>query len=377
MITNLLYIKNDYLESFEATVVNIDDQSLTLDATAFYPTGGHQACDQGRIEIDSKNYVIIDKVQKDDDTGVVHHYFSASKGVIRPGDKVKCQIDWHRRYRHMQLHNAQHIFSHCALNRFSVETRRGDFSPEVGLVVMDKPLTWEQCVLLENDVNIIIKNDESISRLIGNDGTINLLIGNLDNVPCGGTHVKSTSEIGLFIITNIQGCNIYFEVGKTAERMAIRLSNVAVESSNILGLDKPESLVNAIKDLSIERDALKQRLVDTESLVTRSLVSEAIKNGLRIGSGAFIVKLDVSHLKTKVAKTLLEEICKKDMVIICLASARSLMIFSLADNINANAILQTVCKKWNIRGGGGPKYAQGGPVPEEISDPLGEIVGLM
>lgn len=375
MSTVLLYQQDDYMRLFEATVVGVDEGSgsVILDATAFYPTGGHQRCDQGRIEKGRNDYWIVTDVQKDD-AGVVRHACLAARGHIQVGDRVRGSIHWSRRYRHMQLHTAQHIFSRFALDRFGVATGRADFAPEGGLAVMENPITWEQMLLLEDDVNRVIAEGRAVSRSIDDNGTTSITVDRLDENHCGGTHVRSTAEIGLFKITSVHNRNLNYEVGERARQIAIRVANHALEAAALFETHETKTLADRVRSLMAERNEAHKALEEQAEKTTQKQVQIAQQTAVPLNGAATIFRLELSHLSTKAVKEMVKKKLIADgQVWVCLADRRNLLIASRSDAVRADELLREFVGPWGMQGGGNPGFAQGGPVPDSVADPLDQV----
>ncbi len=379
MATTLLYHQDDYLTNFEAKVLSVDKetQSIILDATAFYPTGGHQRCDQGQIKKGRRNYLVITDVKKDD-SGVVYHRYLATKGAIDAGDTIAGTIHWERRLRHMQLHTSQHIFTRFAQDRFGICTGRADFGPDGGLAVMEKPLTWEEILLLEDDVNRVIAAGRRISRSIDSEGVITITVDQVDDSFCGGTHVRSTSEIGLFKVTSVQSKNIYYEVGDRARQVAIRMANDAMEAAAVLNVSDTRGLSGQTSMLLAEKEAADSRLHEWKENTTREQITKANQTAISLNDKTTAFTLDLSHMNTKAVKNLVKaDLLNEQQVWVCLAERRNLIISSASADVNARNVLQKLIDEWGMSGGGNPGLAQGGPVPDQIRDPLGSVTSLL
>src|SRR3989338_4755355 len=100
-----LYMDNSYLKEFSATVTEINGNVIMLDKTAFYPAGGGQPNDLGKI-IKGEN--IFDVVNVTKDSGKILHHLASANG-LSVGDTVNCVIDWDRRHKLMRMHTAAHI----------------------------------------------------------------------------------------------------------------------------------------------------------------------------------------------------------------------------------------------------------------------------
>lgn len=375
MSTIRLYHHDDYLKSFEAAVVAIDPRRgrLVLDRTAFYPTGGHQECDQGKISCGRSRHVVVTAVDCDSD-GQVTHRFAAARGELAPGDQVRGAIDWPRRYHHMRLHTAQHIFSHWAGERLGLVTGRAAFSPTGGKVVMSRPLTWEEIFLLEADVNRVVVEGREVSRAIDDEGVVTISIDNLTSSPCGGTHVRSTAEIDLFKITRVDGKNLHYQVGERARRFAVRLANASLRATAELACDDPARLADTAREAVAEAARSAEEADRWRRRLTEAQIEAARRNAMRLDETTRLLTVDLSHLPSKQVQNLLkQDLTGAGDVWICMADRRSLLIASASDAIDAGAVLEHLRRLWSLEGAGGPGLAQGGPVPEEITEPLGAV----
>ena len=116
MNTLELYRDNAYLRSCEATVIAADERGIRLDRTVFYPLGGGQAGDAGTLTLNDGHVVKIADTRRDRDSGGLLHIPEEGAPALQVGDKVKAELDWERRYRHMRFHTATHLL--CAVVPF-------------------------------------------------------------------------------------------------------------------------------------------------------------------------------------------------------------------------------------------------------------------
>jgi len=109
-MTERLYYHDSFLYDFEAEVseiANAPRPALFLDRTAFYPTSGGQVFDTGVISSGNERVSVTEVADADD--GRVVHYLEAPPKDIKPGTKIRGQIDTARRRDHMQQHTGQHV----------------------------------------------------------------------------------------------------------------------------------------------------------------------------------------------------------------------------------------------------------------------------
>lgn len=191
MPTRKLYWEDPYLKEFEATVVGIDGNYIILDMTAFYPQGGGQVGDTGRID----STAVRNTIKKDD---TVYHEVE-DPSIFKVGMKVKGYIDWERRYRIMKHHSASHIVEYFILKNFP------DVKPySSGLVdekkdrqdyITDIPFRDEDLRVIEEEVNKFISENHEIITWTDENG-IRHWVCEFIEMKCSGTHVKRTGEIG-------------------------------------------------------------------------------------------------------------------------------------------------------------------------------------
>ena len=220
-MTDLLFHKDSYLQSTNATVIKIvEDNGIVLDRTVFYPGGGGQPHDLGVISIGNKN-VAVTKVQNV--KGEVIHWVEDNHGITT-GQSVTAEIDWDRRYTLMRTHTALHILCGVVWRDYKAQVTGGDMQP--GTARMDfefENMTAEFAEKIEDTINREVNDNRTIevnflTREQANQvpdlirTKINLLpeaiseirtidISGLDLQADGGTHVKNTSEVGYIKVT--------------------------------------------------------------------------------------------------------------------------------------------------------------------------------
>ncbi|MBS3781602.1 MAG: alanyl-tRNA editing protein [Candidatus Thermoplasmatota archaeon] len=236
-MTELLYmedIESNYLREFEAVVKRSGDDFVVLDKSLFYPEGGGQPSDIGEIRWKNKSSEVV-KVEKKGD--VLHRL---KDEVPEEGTKVKGEIDWKRRYEHMKLHTAQHLFSAAVYDNYQASTvgnqiytdySRVDFEPldlsdeefeEIELVVDEKIKEGRPVRIYEEKRSALEKKIEgdrvNLDLLPKSIDVLRVVdIDSYDICPCAGTHVRNTEEIGGVRLTEVEnkGKNkqrIYYEL---------------------------------------------------------------------------------------------------------------------------------------------------------------------
>jgi misacylated tRNA(Ala) deacylase len=234
--TDLLYLRDAYLREFDATVIAMDtDGRIALDRTAFYPTGGGQPHDTGGI---AEPAALVHEVRKEGD--LVWHTVECIIPV--EGQSVHCEIDWERRHALMRTHTALHVLCGVIWNRWGKAVTGGNMEPlearmdfefdplpdgfgaEVEALVndelaADRPIevsflpraeALADADLIRTKVNLIPESVQEI-RVVD-------IVG-LDKQADGGTHVRSTGEVGRVVVTKTES------KGKGNKRIRLRVED--------------------------------------------------------------------------------------------------------------------------------------------------------
>jgi misacylated tRNA(Ala) deacylase len=225
-MTKLLYLSSSdaaYEREFEATVVSVPPGGLVLDQTLFYPVGGGQPADRGVVRrADGSEWPIADVAKSGE--SVLHRFGRMRSSAARPqvGDRLTGWIDWDRRYLHMRSHTAQHLLSARLFEMTGHRTRKAVLGGGSARLELDG--AWPSALdraTVENDVKgwvdramwvhvRFISRAEFDAHPPARSGAIALPphvdpvrlieITDADRGPCGGTHLRNTSEIGGFAL---------------------------------------------------------------------------------------------------------------------------------------------------------------------------------
>jgi len=233
-VTEELFREDSYLQECDATVVAIDDGALILDRTVFYSLGGGQPGDTGTVTWDGGQATIVDT--RYGEGGTIRHILEEGAPMPSVGDSVHAVLDWDRRYRHMRMHTAMHLLGSVLQygvtgGNISAEKSRLDFDmadsvdkDAVGaalakLVSENHAVSCRWITEDELDAQPELVRTMSVQPPRGK-GSIRLLeIEGIDLQPCGGTHLKSTSEVGAVRIGKVEN------KGKHNRRVNIHLDD--------------------------------------------------------------------------------------------------------------------------------------------------------
>jgi misacylated tRNA(Ala) deacylase len=222
MATECLFRDDAYLKDCTATVVGVSEHGVVLDRTVFYATSGGQPGDRGAFMSGSIELPVTTASYTDAVKSEIAHALAESGAVLTPGDTVTAMIDWDLRYRRMRMHTAMHLLS--AVLPYPVtggsvgdaESRLDFDIPESGLdkdainarlaemIAADAAVTsrWISDEELADNPGLV--KTMSVKPPMGT-GRVRLIeIAGFDLQPCGGTHVRRTSEIGAVRVTQIE-----------------------------------------------------------------------------------------------------------------------------------------------------------------------------
>jgi alanyl-tRNA synthetase len=220
--TRLLYYEDAYVKEFDARVIKIlkmekGETGIVLDETSFYPGGGGQPSDTGLIENDGVRARVF-RLKRHGE--IIIHFVDEVFGEIREGDNVRGVIDWNRRYRLMRIHTSAHLMSQAirqALGKPVEIVSSGMNLEKARLDFTHKGSTRELFTQIESRANSVVKENRAVKiRLMPRkeaEEYVKKFHESLKTLPpqvsevriveiedwhacaCGGTHVKSTSEI--------------------------------------------------------------------------------------------------------------------------------------------------------------------------------------
>ncbi|HET8922282.1 MAG TPA: hypothetical protein VFN26_04715 [Candidatus Acidoferrum sp.] len=384
MTTRRLYYDDAFQKEFTARVmycevlppdvnsgITTPVWSLILDRTAFYPTSGGQPNDLGKVG----DANVLDVRDEGDD--IIH--------VVdgRPGDPdVNCCVNWPRRFEHMQQHSGQHLLSAMFQERFGLPTVSFHLGSEICTIDLRGPEPSEEILEgAERAANQVIFEDRPVSvrygtahqlsqlgvrKEVDRDGILRAIeIESADLQPCGGTHVKSTGQIGMVLVRRCakvrQDWRVEFVCGGRAERIARRDFHLLRQTAEKLSC-APEELVAAASRALTERDAnfkngrtLLERLAAAEAALALQTTPLG-PNGLRVVSAIFD-SLPVEYLgffATELAKS------EKTIALLTAMDGGDLLFAQHPSaGKDMNALLKQVLKKVEGKGGGTRDFVRG------------------
>lgn len=379
--TSRLYYHDSYTSAFQARVVDRspDGQRIYLDNTCFYPASGGQPHDTGFLA----EAAVTDVVDEGDR---IAHLLSAPVST----ETVQAQIDWSRRYDHMQQHTGQHLLSAVFMEIYKIPTLSFHMGSEVSTIELStKELNDPQIDAVESRANELVREARAV-RILFEDaaeaqdlrkqssrtGTLRIIeIENLDRSACGGTHVRSTAELGPIQIRKgekIRGnVRIEFVCGIRALRRAkmdFRILSQLARESGTTPEKLPEHWV-LLKQRVSESEKEQAKLI--EQVGERDGISLYI-NTLPLDDGLRHAVLRVPTIDAQVRATASAFAAHSKAAILVLAENPPAMLLACSPDsgLHAGNMLKEALGKTGGRGGGSATLAQGSLPTSEALEAL-------
>lgn len=367
------YYESAYLREWNASIAEVlereDGLYVRLNETAFYPEGGGQPGDTGRIG----SARVSDTISVDGD---VLHKVDASPG--QPGDEVLCALDWQRRFNHMQQHTGQHLLSATCLDLLQAPTLSFHLGEEYSTIDVDLA-AWsdEELDAVEREVNARIVRVLPISSYVVSpeqaaalplvkapsvEGEVRIVeIQGIEYNACGGTHVGSTGELGLLKLLRAEKqkgrLRLTFKAGFRALHEFSAQTKVLAALSAKLSTPKEELAERLDKwteedrRKQAERNALRQQL---DEYIARELLDEADRTGGAVarlfGDGTL---KDLQSLASSLAPR-----TPRPVLLGSLSELKLVIAHGGQPDFACGTLLREVLPKFGGRGGGGDRSAQ-------------------
>lgn len=380
--TERLYYQDSHLIEFDARVIDRTERvsgwtAVTLDRTAFYPTGGGQPSDTGTL-----NGLRVVECIDDEEDGVLHVIQGRAPDV---GTLVKGRVDWLRRLDHMQQHTGQHILSQSFVKLFKAPTRSFRVLEESCEIDVDLDTPTEEVIerAVELANNVIWENrmitisratPEEASELAlrkapAREGDLRLIeIEGFDLTPCGGTHAYQTGEVGMIAVRSWERAKGLTRIEFVAGMRALTDYRRANKSARaIAGLfsagrdDIPELAARAIE----ENKHLHRRVRTLEEIAARVEAEELLAAATMTNGRERIVTKVFDNRDADSLKQLALSLISHPSIIALLGSrdsAAARLVFARSPDASGDmsVLMREACAKLDGRGGGRPDLAQGG-----------------
>lgn len=375
-----LYLEDSFCRSFEGRIEASrrcdEGWEVALDRTCFYPTGGGQPADRGTLG----GMSVLDVREE---RGQVWHVLRE----MPAGPALHGEIDWARRFDHMQQHSGQHLLSAVALEQMGANTLSFHLGEEVVTIDLDVPeIAADAALALENEANRLVFSDLPVRAYFvapGDVAGLNLrklptkgeqtriveIVG-VDRSPCGGTHVSATGQIGLIKLRRTErykgGTRVEFLCGWRALRDYQWKHQAIAALARDLSVADREAEAAVRRALAGEREAerqveqLRSQLVAYEAAAMRAAA-------VRIGDTAVIAQALSGRPAAEVKQLASALAAQPGTVALLAATAPAVRLFFMrSPDVPADmrGLLHSVTQACGGGGGGRPETAEGGGLPE-------------
>jgi alanyl-tRNA synthetase len=396
-MTERLYYNDSFLYDFRASVLDSRELkrdgsqsswAVRLDRTAFYPTSGGQPFDLGTISTQSKSGVVLEAAVEEvfeDEEGEVWHRLSK---VLPPGAEVRGIIDSNRRRDHMQQHTGQHLLSAAFVRLLNAKTVSFHLGEQVSTIDLEiQSLSREDLARVARLSNEIIAEDRPITiryvtreqaqhmgvrKLPEREGEIRLIdILDFDLNACGGTHARSTGQIGGLLLRRTekvkQGTRVEFVCGLRAATVARHDFELLADAAALYPCAPADLPANIAKQREDVRQAQKRDsrlLEEIAELQAAQLARETAPDN----SGRKLVTQVFADRDAAFIKLLGQKLTRTASGITALLATSQnppALVFARSPDVNSDMgnLLRELVIAAGGRGGGGKDFAQGG-VPD-------------
>ena len=398
MLTERLYYNDSSLLKFDATVTAVEQQGdqalVSLDRSAFYPTSGGQNFDTGEIfGIANGSRVWVIDVQEQEQTGDILHLIDCPPGWLQPGVPVRGEVDANRRRDHMQQHSGQHVLSAAYEKLYSFPTVSFHMGDDLCTIdIAAEAINTKQLETVERLANEIIAEDRPVeirfatpdeARLIGvrkippavREKLRLIDIRDFDLNACGGTHVRSTGQIGAILLRKTekvkQGVRVEFVCGlravSTARLDFQTLTDAAAVFSTHLW-ELPQQARKSLDEIRAAQKAQHRLLEEVAELQAANLLRTAEDRPSASGQKLvvqFFPDRDLAFIKMLAQKLIRLD---KSAVLLACGGTQPSLVFAQTPGLpnDMGALMTETLQKLGTRGGGNRDMAQGG-APEAAS----------
>ena len=378
-MTERLYYTDSYRREFQARVVerSQDGRTVYLDRTLFYPASGGQPFDVGSIA----GVAVIEVV--DEEERVAHRLAAP----LAAGGAVAGEIDWTRRFDHMQQHSGQHLLSAVFEELFTLHTVSFHLGAESATIDLEGgPVEPRMVTEAERRANQLVSENRAIDvrfedagvarglrKASEREGMLRIVsIDGLDRSACGGTHVRTTGEIGPILLRRTekirQSVRVEFVCGGRAVRRARADFEALTRIAQLFSapLDEVAPMVAVQLEAAKAGEKARRKLeLDLAAYRGKELytTTEPGPDGIRRA----IERLDRGNLEDLRAVAQNFTAQTKSVFVATLKDPPSVLLAASADSgVDAGKLLKAALSEAGGRGGGNARIAQGS-VPDAAS----------
>lgn len=389
MSTTRLYYTDSYLTAFEARVVEVGDagRRVYLDQTAFYPTSGGQPHDAGTLG----GMRIVDVIDEGDRIAHV-----LERPLAERTTELSGEIEWDRRFDHMQQHSGQHLLSAVLEEAYGYHTISVHFGRDYSSLDLDvDAVPAERIIEGERRANAVVAENRQVTtgfedaaqasglrKESDRTGTLRIVtIADLDRSACGGTHVRTTGEIGAILVRKVERVRKATRLEFVCGLRAIRRARADFEALTRVAGALSASLEDAPALVTAQSEALRGAENDRRRLErelagyrARALYDTAPPDA----RGRHIVRHEAAGMEE--LRALAQAIVALPMAVLVGTTLNppSLLLATAEDTgMDAGRLVRESVTKLGGRGGGSSRIAQGSvPEAQRLTEAVASVLSV-
>ncbi|WP_282022689.1 alanyl-tRNA editing protein [Priestia flexa] len=365
-----IYYTSPYTTKWTASILSAFESNnhyyVELNKTAFYPEGGGQPSDTGTIA----GHKVLDVVEKD------HSIFHEIDTLLEVNTRVECEINWNRRFDHMQQHTGQHLLSAILSDVFNIHTVSFHLGKDIASIDVNvSSINEDTLIEIEQTVNKAIYANKPLSTYYVSQDQLSTLslrkmpdledeqiriveIDTLDTSACCGTHVRSTGELGIIKLLKTEKqrgqIRLFFKCGMRAlkdyEQTHRILSHVShhFSTKSELILERLQKLEADFKILSKQNEVLKS---ENAHYLAQSLLDK--KQGI-------VLVHEFEDKTLKDGQAIIKQLLQTENMIGIFSSSLEpkVILAHSTDRIHSGNLFKEHLNRFNGKGGGGINQAQ-------------------
>ncbi|WP_328701144.1 alanyl-tRNA editing protein [Aquibacillus kalidii] len=377
-MTVKLFYQDPYQQSFEAEIVEQNEDEfgyyVVLDQTAFYPTGGGQPNDLGILG--DVHIVNVEEVG-----GQLRHYI---ENYLPEKDRITGEIDWNRRFDHMQQHAGQHLLSAAFEELLSYKTVSFHLGQDTCTIDLDiESLTKAEAQLIEKKVNDIILENRPIEtrwvseqeleqyqlrkKLTVKENIRLVIIPDFDYNGCGGTHPSSTGQVASLKVLDWEKqkgqVRVRFVCGNRVLQQLETKHQITIQLTQLLNAPEPKLSESVVK-LNQQYLETKKKLKEANENVLSLEADSYVREMKEIDNQVIIKLLENKEMKDVqyLARQVVAKVNTSIIVLITKNENKFQIVCARGNKVEASmkTLLKNALELVNGKGGGNDSFAQGG-----------------
>lgn len=383
-----LYFRDVWLRAFDAVVEEVKEEGgsrwLRLSQSAFYPEGGGQPGDTGSLKRGGFLYPVTDTQSDEEDRVWQRVERPGNAPALGAGDAVRGEIDWERRFDHMQQHTGEHILAYCVWKLaegyvHGLHIGQAESSIDVSLPGGQTRLPREKLEEIESLANRVIARDDRIDcrfpdaqelsalplrKMPGEHAeTRVVLMGDYEGVACGGTHLARTGQAGMIKILRDQSARgkmrLFFLCGLRAARHYQASYRALDEASSLLNVP-PEQVPRGLRDILDRLNAQGAELASLRRDMALARGQALLRQAEALPGGGMMVAARLTEREAPALEALASFLAEQPGAVALLCAPQGdKTLFAFARAEGAGPDLAGIMRLSGIRGGGRAAFARG------------------